>query len=267
MSSSANPLETPRRALIPILHASHQVVLYNPTSHALSIRERAVTEVKSKPNAVSCPFCQRPYDADIQEENVEGSAEYSESRVHNYFQLLAMVNESSRPATPSLTPPAEPSGIASETMAEGYFAAFFREEHRLGMGAYGSVFLCQVSLRDQICRGLFRFTLLYAACPRWKFLGLASLSSYCGHRYSYACGRSVCGEENCCGTVPRLFIECSARGRCDVHIAATCEICRSQGNQVRLLETMHHPNIITYHHAWLETTRFSSFGPSVPTLL
>lgn len=37
--------------------------------------------------------------------------------------------------------------------------------------------------------------------------------------------------------------------------------------QVRLLETLHHPNIITYHHAWLETTRFSSFGPSVPTLL
>lgn len=45
------------------------------------------------------------------------------------------------------------------------------------------------------------------------------------------------------------------------------KLCRSKGNQVRLLETMHHPNIITYHHAWLETTRFSSFGPSVPTLL
>lgn len=37
--------------------------------------------------------------------------------------------------------------------------------------------------------------------------------------------------------------------------------------KVRLLEQLHHPNIITYHHAWLETYQFSSFGPKVPTLL
>jgi hypothetical protein len=29
-------------------------------------------------------------------------------------------------------------------MAEGYFHTFFKEEMRLGMGAGGSVFLCQV---------------------------------------------------------------------------------------------------------------------------
>jgi hypothetical protein len=146
MSSPPNPLSTPRRSLIPILHASHQVVLYNPTSHALSIRDRAVTEVKSKPKPIFCPYCARPYDVDVQAEDVESSTEHSESRAHNYFQLLAIANESSRPSTPSSNAPrAEPSGIAPDTMAEGYFSAFFREEHRLGMGAYGSVFLCQVS--------------------------------------------------------------------------------------------------------------------------
>ena len=36
--------------------------------------------------------------------------------------------------------------------------------------------------------------------------------------------------------------------------------------QVRLLEKLHHPNIITYHHAWLESCQFFSFGPRVPTL-
>jgi hypothetical protein len=36
--------------------------------------------------------------------------------------------------------------------------------------------------------------------------------------------------------------------------------------QVRLLETLRHQNIVTYHHSWLETCRFSAFGPSVPTL-
>lgn len=37
-------------------------------------------------------------------------------------------------------------------------------------------------------------------------------------------------------------------------------------SQVRLLEKLHHPNIVTYHHAWLESSQFSSFGPRVPTL-
>src|ERR1700722_18005458 len=36
--------------------------------------------------------------------------------------------------------------------------------------------------------------------------------------------------------------------------------------EVRLLESLRHPNIITYHHAWLETCQFSAFGPRVPTL-
>ena len=36
--------------------------------------------------------------------------------------------------------------------------------------------------------------------------------------------------------------------------------------EVKLLEKLRHPNIITYHHSWLETTQFSSFGPPIPTL-
>jgi hypothetical protein len=36
--------------------------------------------------------------------------------------------------------------------------------------------------------------------------------------------------------------------------------------QIRLLEQLRHPNIVSYHHAWIEPTRFSSFGPRVPTL-
>ena len=36
--------------------------------------------------------------------------------------------------------------------------------------------------------------------------------------------------------------------------------------EVHLLETLRHPNIITYHHAWLESAQFSTFGPKIPTL-
>ena len=38
----------------------------------------------------------------------------------------------------------ESGAFLAEKMAQGYFGTFFREEYRLGMGANGSVFLCQV---------------------------------------------------------------------------------------------------------------------------
>ncbi|KAJ3486519.1 hypothetical protein NLJ89_g11803 [Agrocybe chaxingu] len=94
-------------------------------------------------------------------------------------------------------------------MAQGYFKTFFQEEYKLGMGANGSVFLCQHVLDGN---------------PLGHF---AVKKIAVGQSHSYL-----------------------------------LNILR----EVRLLEKLHHPNIITYHHAWLENSQFSSFGPTVPTL-
>lgn len=159
----------------PILHGEHQVVLYNPTSHALSIRQHAATSqaasvVRHTP-AERCPYCQRslPTDGALDEhEEVEledmaadDSQQGSRSRAPNYFQLLQIANEigsvpstpasSRRSRTPTFVSQADSDDVQSEppfraeNMAEGYFKAFFQEECRLGMGANGSVYLCQVS--------------------------------------------------------------------------------------------------------------------------
>jgi len=155
-------LDSPNRALVPlltdwqpILHHSNQVVLYNPTSHALAIRQSS----QFPKNTLSslCPYCHRPISSDSDADVDTGSDHFDSgihSRASNYFQLLAVANEtSSRPPTPP--PPINQGnrgrkrsgGFPAETMAaEGYFHAFFQEECRLGMGANGSVFLCQVRL-------------------------------------------------------------------------------------------------------------------------
>lgn len=66
--------------------------------------------------------------------------------------------KSSTPVGQSITPPAYPSGLTARVATEepengrvhspkptsGYYSTFFREETRLGMGANGSVYLCQV---------------------------------------------------------------------------------------------------------------------------
>lgn len=145
----------------PILHASNQVVLYNPTSHALSIRHRST----HSPTASKCPYCHRPlpHEYPSQPPTSYDLVDAQESgdlrnRVANYFQLLAVANEtSSRPITPvaiadevdaingaSNMARSSPRALSADAMADGYFKAFFKEECKLGMGANGSVFLCQV---------------------------------------------------------------------------------------------------------------------------
>ncbi|KAH7924914.1 kinase-like protein [Leucogyrophana mollusca] len=199
----------------PIFHASNQVVLYNPTSHALSITKSS--NFPDNSISSSCPYCHRPlphgFEAD---EDFDASTESdvrSYSRASNYFQLLAIANEtSSRPSSP---PPLTEAGggrqnaFPREAMAEGYFKAFFQEEYRLGMGANGSVFLCQHVLDGN---------------PLGHF---AVKKIAVGESHSYLL------------TILR---------------------------EVRLLETLRHRNIVTYHHAWLESCQFSAFGPKVPTL-
>jgi hypothetical protein len=164
MSTEHHP-SSPGRALLalapvdpnwqPIFHVSNQVVLYNPTSHALAIRESQTSHHSQRKSP--CPYCKQPLPSDVDSDldaeidpPLEFDSEFS-SRASNYFQLLAIANEtSSRPSTPlpqagdETRSEARNRTFSAEAMADGYFKTFFQEECRLGMGAYGSVYLCQV---------------------------------------------------------------------------------------------------------------------------
>lgn len=172
----------------PILHAENQVVLYNPTSHALSIRQHVSTSqtaplVRRLPIG-ECPYCHRSLftDGTLNEQEEVDGAEFGHediysgprTRAPNYFQLLQVANEiGSVPSTPassrhSRTPTyfakeesndnSSERPFRAENMAEGYFRAFFQEECRLGMGANGSVYLCQVSTGSARVRFKYSFT-------------------------------------------------------------------------------------------------------------
>ncbi|KIY47862.1 kinase-like protein [Fistulina hepatica ATCC 64428] len=205
----------------PILHAPNQIVLYNPTSHALTIRPS--TELLHRR---LCPYCRRllpldfrqPFDEEMGtlDEDALSDDEMPHARAPDYFRLLAVANETySRPTTPPSIAPEDngsgsnPPAFTSVNMAQGYFEMFFEVECKLGMGANGSVFLCQHILD--------------------------------GNRLGHFAVKKVAVGESHSYLLNIL-------------------------KEVRLLETLQHPNIITYHHAWLETSQFSSFGPRIPTL-
>ncbi|EIW77275.1 kinase-like protein [Coniophora puteana RWD-64-598 SS2] len=228
----------------PIFQASNQVVLYNPTSHALSIAKQPsksdlrhhhhhhhrhpIDAPVATTSASPCPYCHRPLPpgferGDEDSEDDEGllqreahrhlTPQAGHSRTQNYFQLLAIANQAGRSDSGGAGGGAGGDGgergFSREAMADGYFKAFFKEEYRLGMGANGSVYLCQHVLDGNL---LGQFAVKKIAV---------------GQSHSYLIG-----------------------------------ILR----EIRLLETLRHRNIITYHHAWLETAQFSAFGPRVPTL-
>ncbi|KAF8898129.1 kinase-like domain-containing protein [Gymnopilus junonius] len=286
LSSRPSTEEEDEEQWQPILHASNQVVLYNPRSHALSItpasglepmvsgvvvaRRLRREESSSAARVTSdlCPYCKQTLppgfigfrrthpgtgessrrdeedddvlrrwghfdtsDDDEDEESADIDAVSTDPAYHarasDYFRLLEVANETSSAASGSrrasisgaLLEPRVGAGADEAKlerrrtqvtkMAEGYFETFFQEEYKLGMGANGSVFLCQHMLDGH---SLGHFAVKKIAV---------------GESHSY------------------LF-----------------NILR----EVRLLERLHHPNIITYHHAWLENAQFSSFGPKVPTL-
>jgi hypothetical protein len=124
----------------PILQHSTQIVLYHPTSHALTIRPALAPPSPSPHHPAHCPYCARPFD--------EPQPDVASARAPNYFQLLQIANAAaSRPPTPPLADAAPPPRAGAGT-AEGYFEAFFVQVRRLGMGAGGTVFLCQVGRRS-----------------------------------------------------------------------------------------------------------------------
>jgi hypothetical protein len=141
----------------PILQHSTQVVLWNPESHALAVRPALSAPVglnqSERPRVLRspsrCPYCDRPFDGHDMTQSEDTDTNDSAStvdRAHNYFQLLEIANETaSRPTTPPLQDRLSPEPQSTSGIAEGYFKTFFKEEARLGMGAGGSVYLCQVS--------------------------------------------------------------------------------------------------------------------------
>ncbi|KAJ1307149.1 hypothetical protein OPQ81_001266 [Rhizoctonia solani] len=165
-------------------------------------------------------------DSDSDSDHQVGAGGRSES-VHSHSGSIITPNPVSDPLFGSSTTPpastlndatnvgknthidAEHGGVNAPKPSSGYYATFFREETRLGMGANGSVYLCQ-----HVLNGI----------PL-------------GH---FAVKKIAVGDSP----------------------AYLMEILR----EVRLHAKLHHRNIITYHHAWLESARFSTFGLSVPTL-
>ncbi len=150
---SVSQVPVPASAWRPILEASGQLVLYNPTSHALSITQNSLPPSNSSRGhdhaSQRCPYCSQVLPTDVrlfsrnrgEEDHLHDGRRHTR-RAPNYFQLLELANMEGtlRPSSPPQLPgngeapqsEEAPTGFLKGSMAQGYFSAFFREERRIG---------------------------------------------------------------------------------------------------------------------------------------
>ena len=152
---------------------SNQLILYHPSSHALSVQPHTSLSVAgpsrptqplllpydssaSKTEAgldTICSACSQRIPANrAQTPTSPLRTPRGEMRTRGYFQILEDAHEMSRPPSPSIsrrrfertpTPVPEDDDLLDEMNlpAKGYYGEYFKEERKLGMGAEGSVFL------------------------------------------------------------------------------------------------------------------------------
>ena len=148
-----------------------------------------------------------------------------------YFHVLERAHEGSRPSSPGprTTTPTSAAEDASldGVPAKGYYERYFKEERRLGMGAEGSVYLATHIISGNV-------------------LGKELLAM----RFNLM-------EGNTKGT---YAVKKIAVGTSKAYLVRMLR-------EVRLLEALRHPNIIPYHHSWIDLTRFSTWVFSLSPLL
>lgn len=144
----------------PIGHTSNQLVLYHPASHALRVRTQPPSPPRStfpsnlvrandalrrrSPDSATrplCLLCRQPVPRN-------GLGEVAAiSGMDSYFQTLEHVHSESESFSQGmgvddlLNSPQTDSSNEENLSATGYYARFFQEVRKLGMGAEGSVYL------------------------------------------------------------------------------------------------------------------------------
>jgi hypothetical protein len=155
-----------------IRQTSRQLILYHPSSHALSVQPHSSGSTAGPsrpPQPLLLPYHQEGPVNQLEFEQVCPTCSQflpsarpasplrtpkGELRTRGYFQILEDAHEMSRPPSPSMSrrrferTPTPGLVDDSEDLldemhlpAKGYYQEYFREEKKLGMGAEGSVFL------------------------------------------------------------------------------------------------------------------------------
>ncbi|KAI5199581.1 kinase-like protein [Aureobasidium subglaciale] len=231
-----------------VLRRGNAIVVFDSESRQLSLHKDTQTAIGGL-DLQQCPYCHRPLNDDTNTRQYD--SENDETPTHEqstfvnpeYFRMLAhsIPNSAatSRPASPLKRLP----GLRSDTHSRNVSSSgpptgseFVGSAPSPGTGNQGikddsflpNYFKHFFVEKRELGRGGCGVVLLVE-----HFLDQVSLGEF-------ACKRVPVGNDH--GWLEKVLIE------------------------VQLLQRLNHPNLVSYHHVWLEDAQITNFGPSVPCI-
>ncbi|WVF70093.1 hypothetical protein IAT40_004881 [Kwoniella sp. CBS 6097] len=271
------------QAWTPIGQTSNQLILYHPPSHALQVRPHPSTQdlsslagpstyqqprpraqlfsasdsrlrilgsppIESITTTPHCPYCsqplptEHPYTAPLENEFERNQPDINDDiglpphSQRKYFRILEQAHEGSRPPSPSPSTPRrryQTPSVSGEEEEEAHHERIVEQDED----------------DDELDEADFPAKGYYERFFREeKKLGMGAEGSV--FLATHVIGGNVLGT---------YAVKKIAVGRSKSYLFKMLR-------EVRLLEALRHPNIIPYHHSWIDMTRFSSFGPPITAL-
>ncbi|KAH0337531.1 kinase-like protein, partial [Aureobasidium melanogenum] len=227
-----------------VLRRGNAVVVFDPESRQLSLRGNPQTAVGGL-DLQQCPYCHRPLSDNAEPHQYESEDEAAAAHNQNafvnpdYFRMLAhsIPNSAttSRPASPLKQLPDLLPGSSrkADTPTGAEFVGSAPSPGTTNQGIKDDSFLPNYFKhffveKRELGRGGRGVVLLVEHFLDKVFLG------------EFACKRIPVGNDH--GWLEKVLIE------------------------VQLLQRLTHPNLVSYHHVWLEDAQITNFGPSVPCI-
>ncbi|THW51852.1 kinase-like protein [Aureobasidium pullulans] len=233
-----------------VLRRGNAIVVFDPESRQLSLHGNPQTAIGGLDHLdlQQCPYCHRPMQDDANprqyDSEDEDASSHDQSTFVNpeYFRMLAhsIPNSAatSRPASPLKRLPGLKSAGSRNISISGpptgaEFVGSAPSPSTSNQGIKDDSFLPNYFKhffveKSELGRGGRGVVLLVEHYLDKVFLG------------EFACKRIPVGNDH--GWLEKVLIE------------------------VQLLQRLNHPNLVSYHHVWLEDAQITNFGPSVPCI-
>ncbi|GFZ49125.1 hypothetical protein JCM24511_06875 [Saitozyma sp. JCM 24511] len=266
----------PEHAWRPIGQTSNQLILYHPPSHALSVQPHPPAAPSPIPGPSSRPPLLLPF----------RNSSPSPSPVTTTLPHWRTCPHCSRPIPPSLstTPTPGTGGGTAYSFAPGApGAASTSDVDMIGPDEIGSTPYFQILERaHEGSRPPSPRPRFASPTPEPNGIGLDSGMSGVGagrgmdevaedlpakgyyERYFREEARLGMGAEGSVYLATHVIGENVLVKK--IAVGTSKEYLFKMLREVRLLEALRHPNIIPYHHSWIDVTRFSNFGPPITAL-
>ncbi|KAI5211991.1 kinase-like protein [Aureobasidium subglaciale] len=232
-----------------VLRRGNAIVVFDPESRQLSLHDDTPQTAIGGLDLQQCPYCHRPLNDDTNtrqydSEDAEAPTQEQSTFVNpEYFRMLAHSIPSSAATSRPASPLKQLPGLRSDAHSRNVSASGPPSGSESAGGAHPPGTANQGIKDDSFLPNYFKHFFIEKRELGRGGCGVVLLVEHHLDQVflgEFACKRVPVGNDH--GWLEKVLIE------------------------VQLLQRLTHPNLVSYHHVWLEDAQITNFGPSVPCI-